>query len=56
MTIVEFLSDLNRLGIKIWLEDEKLKYQAPKGAITEEIKQTIKQREEDDEVLEKAKD
>ena len=44
MKIVEFLSYLNGLAIKLWLEDEKLKYQAPKGAITAEIKQAIKQK------------
>ncbi len=47
MKIVEFLSYLNSLDIKLWLEDEKLKYQAPKGAITPEIKQAIKQRKPD---------
>jgi amino acid adenylation domain-containing protein len=41
MNIVEFLSDLNRLEIKLWLEEEKLRYKAPKGAMTAEIKQEI---------------
>ena len=41
MKVVEFLSYLNRLDIKLWLEEEKLKYHAPKGAMTPEIKQEI---------------
>jgi len=41
MKVVEFLSYLNSLEIKLWLEEEKLKYHAPKGAMTSEIKQEI---------------
>ncbi|MGF1937144.1 MAG: amino acid adenylation domain-containing protein [Nostoc sp. ChiQUE02] len=41
MKVVEFLSYLNSLDIKIWLEEEKLRYHAPKGAMTIEIKQEI---------------
>ncbi|MEH2192673.1 MAG: amino acid adenylation domain-containing protein [Nostoc sp.] len=41
MKVIEFLSYLNSLDIKIWLEEEKLKYHAPKGAMTTEIKQEI---------------
>ncbi|MEB3279240.1 MAG: amino acid adenylation domain-containing protein [Lyngbya sp.] len=41
MKVVEFLSYLNSLEIKLWLEEEKLRYQAPKGAMTPEIKQEI---------------
>ncbi|SKB14961.1 non ribosomal peptide synthetase, involved in aeruginosin biosynthesis [Planktothrix sp. PCC 11201] len=41
MKIVEFLSYLNSLEIKLWLEAEKLKYQAPPGVMTAEIKQEI---------------
>lgn len=41
MKIVEFLAELNHLGINIWLENEKLKYQAPPGVMTAEIKQEI---------------
>ncbi|MBD2498497.1 non-ribosomal peptide synthetase [Nostoc sp. FACHB-280] len=42
MTIFEFLSLLNSLDIKIWLEDDQLRYRAPKGAMTDDIKQQIK--------------
>ena len=41
MKVAEFLSYLNSLDIKLWLEEEKLKYQAPQGAMTPEIKQEI---------------
>ncbi|NCQ68545.1 MAG: amino acid adenylation domain-containing protein [Microcystis aeruginosa W13-15] len=41
MKVAEFLSYLNSLEIKLWLEEEKLKYQAPQGAMTPEIKQEI---------------
>jgi amino acid adenylation domain-containing protein/non-ribosomal peptide synthase protein (TIGR01720 family) len=41
MKVAEFLSYLNSLEIKLWLEEEKLKYQAPQGAMTQEIKQEI---------------
>ncbi|NEO29945.1 MAG: amino acid adenylation domain-containing protein [Symploca sp. SIO3C6] len=41
MKLVEFLSHLNSLDIRVWLEEEKLKYQAPKGAMTPVIKQEI---------------
>ncbi|MBR8837985.1 MAG: amino acid adenylation domain-containing protein [Stigonema ocellatum SAG 48.90 = DSM 106950] len=41
MKVVEFLSYLNSLDIKIWLEEQKLRYQAPKGVMTSEIKEEI---------------
>ncbi|MCE2699816.1 MAG: amino acid adenylation domain-containing protein [Nostocales cyanobacterium LE14-WE4] len=41
MKVVEFLSYLNSLDIKVWLEEQKLHYQAPKGVMTSEIKQAI---------------
>ena len=41
MKVVEFLSYLNSLEIKLWLEEDKLKYQAPQGVMTAEIKQEI---------------
>ena len=44
MAIFEFLSLLNNLDIKIWLEDGQLRFRAPKGAMTDELKQQIKER------------
>lgn len=44
MAIFEFLSLLNNLDIKIWIEDDQLRFRAPKGAMTAELKQQIKER------------
>ncbi|AUT01014.1 non-ribosomal peptide synthetase [Nostoc sp. CENA543] len=44
MAIFEFLSLLNTLDIKIWIEDDQLRYRAPKGAMTAEIKEQLKER------------
>jgi amino acid adenylation domain-containing protein len=44
---VEFLGYLNSLDIKLWLAEDKLRYQAPKGAMTPEIKQEIGTRKPD---------
>ena len=41
MKTIDLLSDLNNLGIALWVENSKLRYQAPKGVMTAEIKQTI---------------
>ena len=41
MKVVEFLSYLNSLDMKLWLEGEKLRFQAPKGVMTPEIKEEI---------------
>ena len=47
MKTIEFLGYLNSLDIKLWLEEDKLRYQAPKGSITPEIKQEIGTRKPD---------
>ncbi|MFB2921206.1 MULTISPECIES: condensation domain-containing protein, partial [Aerosakkonema] len=44
MTTVEFLASLNSLGIKIWLEDNQLRYRAAKGVMTASIKQELVER------------
>ena len=41
MTIVKFLSDLKGLGVNIWVEDEQLRYRAPKGVMTSNLKQEL---------------
>ena len=41
MKTINFLSYLKNLGITLWVENSKLRYQAPKGAMTPEIKQEI---------------
>ena len=47
MTIVKFLSDLKGLGVNIWVEDEQLRYRAPKGVITSNLKQELIGRKKD---------
>ncbi|NCS00739.1 MAG: amino acid adenylation domain-containing protein [Microcystis aeruginosa G13-11] len=41
MKVGEFLAYLKGLDIKLWLEGEKLRFQAPKGVMTPEIKEEI---------------
>jgi hypothetical protein len=44
MKVIEFLSYLSSLEINLWLEGDKLRYQAPKGVMTSEIKAAIAER------------
>jgi amino acid adenylation domain-containing protein len=44
MTAIKFLSDLNNLGIKIWIEDEQLRYRAPQGVMSSDLKQKLLER------------
>lgn len=41
MTIIEFISYLNSLGIKIWLEGDQLNYRAPKGVMNPDLKNKL---------------
>ena len=41
MNVVEFLASLSKLDIKLWLEGENLRFSAPEGAFTPEIKQKV---------------
>ncbi|MEH2107766.1 amino acid adenylation domain-containing protein [Nostoc sp.] len=41
MTIIEFVSYLNSLGIKIWLEGSQLNYRAPKGVMNPDLKNKL---------------
>jgi aspartate racemase len=43
-TIEELLSHLRSLNIKLWLEGESLRYSAPKGVLTPELRFKIKER------------
>ena len=47
MSLFGLFSELQKKGIKLWLEGESLKYQAPKGLITEELLGEITQRKEE---------
>ncbi|MEH1980803.1 TubC N-terminal docking domain-related protein [Nostoc sp.] len=44
MTTVEFLASLKSSGIKVWIEDEQLRYRAPKGVMTSNLKQELVER------------
>lgn len=44
MTTVEFLASLKSSGIKIWIEDDQLRYRAPKGVMTSDLKQELVER------------
>jgi len=37
MKTVEFLSYLKSLDIKLWIEEEKLRYRSPQGIMTTEL-------------------
>ncbi|MBP5973791.1 amino acid adenylation domain-containing protein [Brasilonema sp. CT11] len=41
MTTIEFVSYLNSLGIKVWLEGDQLKYVAPKGVMNPDLKNKL---------------
>lgn len=41
MTVYELMSRLGAAGIRLWVEDGQLKFKAPKGALTPELKQNL---------------
>lgn len=41
MSVYELLKKLGASGIKLWLENEELKFKAPKGALTADLKNAI---------------
>jgi len=43
VTILELLSTIRQKGIKLWTEGDKLHFDAPKGAMTQEILNVIKE-------------
>ena len=45
--ISSLLSDLRRDGIRIWLEGERLRFSAPSGALTPELRQELKDRKDE---------
>lgn len=47
MSTIDFLSRLKELNIKLWLEDNKLRYQAPKGVMSRELLLEISNRKSD---------
>ncbi|NES72900.1 MAG: non-ribosomal peptide synthetase, partial [Okeania sp. SIO2D1] len=47
MKTMEFVSYLQNLGVKLWIDGEQLRYRSPKGVITPELKQSIVERKAD---------
>ena len=47
MTVVEFISLLNSLDIKVWLEEDQLRYRSPKGVMTSALKQELMERKKE---------
>ncbi|NEP88103.1 MAG: non-ribosomal peptide synthetase, partial [Okeania sp. SIO2C2] len=41
MKTIEFVSYLQNLGVKLWIDRDRLRYRSPKGIITPELKQNI---------------
>jgi len=41
MKTVEFVSYLQNLGVKLWIDQEQLRYRSPKGVMTPELKQDL---------------
>lgn len=44
MTTIQFLSDLRRLNVKLWMEGNRLRYSAPQGTLTPALKAELSQR------------
>ncbi len=43
-SIPEFLSYLRSLDIHLWAEEERLRYNAPKGILTQELREQLRAR------------
>jgi amino acid adenylation domain-containing protein len=41
MIISEFISKLDKTGIKLWIEKDKLRYKAPEGVLNQEVRDEI---------------
>ncbi|GAB4195292.1 MAG: hypothetical protein OHK0022_11930 [Roseiflexaceae bacterium] len=44
MSLLDFMNDLQSRQISLWLEDDQLRYRAPKGALTAELRAQILER------------
>ncbi|BAT53521.1 Amino acid adenylation [Nostoc sp. NIES-3756] len=47
VTVFEFISLLNSLDVKVWVENNQLRFRAPKGVITPAIKQELTERKQE---------
>lgn len=41
MILADFLAHLDSLNVKLWVEDDKLRFSAPKGAMTPDLRDTL---------------
>ena len=41
MSALDFLNDLRKKKIKVWAEGNKLRYSAPKGALSQELRHEL---------------
>jgi amino acid adenylation domain-containing protein len=41
MTVLDLIARLGSAGIRLWLEDDQLKFKAPKGALTPELRDAL---------------
>ncbi|MGH3940478.1 MAG: condensation domain-containing protein, partial [Pseudonocardiaceae bacterium] len=46
-TISQLIDDLERSGIRVWVEDGQLRFRAPQGAVTDERRATLRARREE---------
>jgi amino acid adenylation domain-containing protein len=44
MSTLQLLEEIQKLGVKLWLEDGRLRFSAPKGVITPELRQQLSER------------
>ncbi|PCJ45452.1 MAG: hypothetical protein COA99_04825, partial [Moraxellaceae bacterium] len=47
MTVFELMSKLGAAGVKLWLDDGQLKFKAPKGALTKDLKDHLIAKKQD---------
>ncbi len=47
MSLPEFLAQLNQAGIRLWADGERLRYDAPPGAVTPSLREDLLQRKAD---------
>lgn len=47
MSVAGFLSELRRLDIRVWVEGQQLRCNAPAGALTDELREQLRRRKQD---------
>ncbi|HEX9061552.1 MAG TPA: amino acid adenylation domain-containing protein [Clostridia bacterium] len=44
MSVIQFLSQLRKLGVNVWLDNDELRYQAPKGVVNKALLSEISEK------------